>query len=250
MPKRGRIFIGTSGWAYKHWEDIFFPRGLPERKKLEYLAGHFNTVEVNYSFYRLPQIKTFAEWKERTPPGFVFAVKASRYLTHVKRLKNAESSWQLFLGRAQGLGKKMGPVLLQFPPSFKFKQENFERIKIFLKCAKKAHKKIKLAFEFRDEPWNNDEVLKYFKKNNAAFVMADSPSFRLHETVSANFIYIRMHGGESLYSSKYSRKELKDLARKVKIWSGRGLDVFVYFNNDARGYAIENARELMGFLGK
>lgn len=245
--KKGEIHIGTSGWIYEHWIGVFYPRGMPEREKLEFFAQHFDTVEINFSFYKLPNVKTFEHWREITPRGFIFSVKASRYITHVKRLKDVRSSWLAFLGRAQKLGNKLGPILLQFPQTFKFSKDNFQRLIKFLTLKKNLD--FKLAFEFRDSSWQVQEVFKLLKKHDAAFVLADSPGARFQEIITAPFVYVRMHGGKKMSGSKYPEKELQDLARKIREWSRKGIGSYVYFNNDVRGFAIENARDLISFIG-
>src|SRR3989344_1483554 len=244
--KKGKIHIGTSGWIYEHWIGVFYPKGMPERKRLEFLAQHFDTVEINYSFYKLPAIKTLERWKEVTPRKFTFSVKASRYITHIKRLDNVRDAWLAFLRRAQKLEKKLGPILLQFPPTFKFNKENAGRLERFL--ALKANRDLKLAFEFRDISWQNQEIFGLFRKNNAAFVSADSPRVHFKETVTADFAYVRMHGGEKMSGLKYSKTELKALADKIKTWSLTGIDSYVYFNNDVGGYSVENARDLVFYM--
>ncbi|MBZ9577445.1 DUF72 domain-containing protein [Patescibacteria group bacterium] len=246
---KGKIYIGTSGWVYRHWENIFYPESLSSKDKLKYFSQHLKTTEVNYSFYRLPRPSTYQNWYSQTPGDFLFTVKASRFITHIKRLKDVKEPWKIFIKNALNLKEKLGPILFQFPPSFKATEENIKRLEEFLKFIRKNNKKLRFAFEFRHKTWCEEKIYKLLKKHRVAWVIADSPSFPRAEKITADFVYIRMHGSKVLFSSKYTKKELKDLAEKIKKWK-RNKDVFVYFNNDAHGHAIENAKTLRGFLGK
>jgi len=249
---KGKVYIGTSGWVYPYWENIFYPEDLPSKDKLKYFSQHFKTAEVNYSFYRLPKPSTYQNWYSQTPGDFLFTVKASRFITHIKRLKDVKEPRKIFIKNALNLKEKLGLVLFQFPPFFKATEENIKRLEEFLKYSHKlpaTNHQLKLAFEFRHKTWCEEKIYKLLKKNRVAWVIADSPSFPKAEKVTADFVYIRMHGSKVLFSSKYTKKELKDLAEKIKKWS-KNKDIFVYFNNDAYGHAIENARTLRGFLGK
>jgi len=238
-----RLFIGTSGFSYSHWEnDIFYPKGLAKTKQLEYLAKHFNTVELNNPFYRLPEDKTFLNWQKRTPQEFVFAVKVSRFITHIKKLNQCKAPWKTFLKRASYLGLKLGPFLFQFPPSWK---ENIKRFKDFAEIIEKSNSKFKFVFEFRHPSWFCPEIYQFFRKyKNFSLCLVDSPHWPTAEEITGNFIYIRMHGGKILYSSDYSEKELKRLANRIKKYLKQGLDVYCYFNNDACGFAVKNAKRL------
>lgn len=245
--EKGKIYIGTSGWDYGHWTGVFYPEKISGKEKLEFFSRHFDTVEINYSFYRLPAAETFENWKNKTPDGFIFSVKASRYITHIKRLSDVRGAWTGFLDRARKLEKKLGPILLQFPRTFGYNQENFGRLERFLSFKGKGN--LKLAFEFRDHSWQNREVFKSLGKNNSAFVLSDSPRAPIGGVITAGFVYVRMHGGKELYGSKYSKKELMGFAEKIRKWSAAGLDSYIYFNNDASGYAVENAKDLAAYSG-
>ena len=256
-----RIYIGTSGWAYIHWKKTFYPRGLSPSNFLEFYSRQFNTTEINYSFYHLPKPTTFQKWHQQTPKGFVFSVKASRFITHIKRLKNVEEAWSQFIENALNLKEKLGPILFQFPPSFKADRENIQRLKEFLKLLANhslptthyslstTHYPLKYAFEFRHKTWIDKKVFDLLKKYNAAWVIADSSCYPKSETTTADFVYIRMHGPGALFASKYSKQDLKKLAQKIAEYKKQGKDVFVYFNNDFYGYAIDNAKELMNLVG-
>ena len=246
MRKRqGKLYIGTSGWVYAHWDGIFYPRDLSAKDKLKYFSQHFKTAEINYSFYHLPRLTTYQNWYKQTPRGFLLAVKASRFITHIKRLKGVRGPWKIFLKNALNLKEKLGPILFQFPANFKATPENTKRLEEFLKLITKN--KLRYAFEFRHQSWCDEKIYKLLKKYNAVWVMADSPSYPKVEEVTANFVYVRMHGSKVLFSSNYTKKELSSLAQEVKKWLKQGLDVYIYFNNDAMGYAIKNAKELLKF---
>lgn len=243
---KGKIYIGTSGWVYNDWIGIFYPEDVPSKERLRFFSQRFRTAEVNYSFYHLPKPKTYENWYNQTPEKFVFAVKASRFITHIKRLREAKTAWTKFLENALHLKEKLGPILFQFPPSFRATGENVMSLEEFLKDMDK--KNIRSAFEFRHESWCEDKVYEILKKNKVAWVIADSPRYPKAEVVTSDFVYIRMHGAEKLFSSKYSVEEIEDLAGKIKIWYSKGLDIYTYFNNDYHGYAIENATELLDLL--
>jgi len=239
MRKPSKLFIGTSGWVYSDWEGIFYPEDLPSKDKLKYFSQHFKTAEINYSFYHLPRPSTYQNWYNQTPEDFLFAVKASRFITHIKRLNGVKEAWQQFLENALNLKEKLGPILFQFPPSFR---ADLKRLEAFLKILAKNYQ---YAFEFRHKSWCDETAYQLLKKYNAAWVIADSPSYPKAEVVTADFVYIRMHGSKVLFSSKYTKKELSSLAQKIKKWLKQSLDVYCYFNNDFHGYAIENAKELL-----
>jgi len=254
MEKLGKLYIGTSGWVYGHWEGIFYPKDLPSKDKLKYFSQHFKTAEINYSFYHLPRPATYQKWYSQTPADFIFAVKASKFITHIKRLKGVKTAWRTFLENALNLKEKLGPILFQFPPSFKATEENIKRLEKFLslitthQLINSSTHQLKFAFEFRHKSWCDKKIYNLLKKYKVAWVIADSPRYPKAEVVTCDFVYIRMHGSKILFFSKYTKKELKELGDKIKKWLKQNLDVYCYFNNDAYGYAIENARELLKFL--
>jgi len=246
LKEMAKLFIGTSGFSYSHWEDgVFYPRDLPRAKQLEYFTKHFDTVELNNSFYRLPQAETFLNWQKRTSPGFIFAVKVSRFITHIKKLNQCRAPWLIFLKRALNLGPKLGPFLFQFPPNWK---ENLNRLKDFVKIIERNNSKLRFAFEFRHSSWFIPEVYQFFRKyKNLSFCLIDSPYWPTAGEITGDFVYIRMHGGKILYGSNYSKKELKQLADRIKKYLKQGLDIYCYFNNDASGFAVKNAKQLLKF---
>lgn len=236
--KSGKLYIGTSGWSYEHWRGIFYPEGLPQKKWLEYYAENFETVEINSSFYRLPRRETFESWCSKTPPGFIFAVKASRYLTHVKKLKGVEEGLNKFLENARGLNEKLGPILFQFPANW---HANIERLNDFIRLLPGG---LRYAFEFRHESWLDDPVYEILKSKDAAISIADSPDWPTTYEITAPFTFIRMHGGRELYASEYSVPELSQWAQTIKRFLDKKIDVYIYFNNDAHAYAVKNAVQL------
>jgi len=248
-----KIFIGTSGWVYSDWIGIFYPPDLPARERLRYYSQHFKTTEINYSFYRLPRPSTYQQWYSQTSVDFIFAVKASRFITHIKRLKGVEKFWKQFIENTSFLKEKLGPVLFQFPPSFKADKTNIKQLANFLKYIGKNpllnSPNLRYAFEFRNNSWCDKKIYDLLKKHNAGWVISDSPSFPKVEVVTSDFIYIRMHGSKILFASRYSNDELDILSQKIKNWQ-KNCDIFVYFNNDFSGYAIKNAKYLIDKLSK
>lgn len=237
------FFVGTSGFSYEHWRDVFYPTNLSASKFLAYYAQTFSTVELNVSFYRLPAASTFKKWAEQTPDNFIFAVKASRYLTHVRRLKDCQEPWQRFYERALNLGNKLGPVLFQFPATF---TKDLLRLENFLKLLPPGE----FTFEFRDASWFCPEVYQLLKNAQAGLCFADSAIWPSAEEITAKFVFLRFHGGRELYASRYSLAELKPWASKIKNWLNQGLKVYAYFNNDAYGFAVQNALELKSLVEK
>ena len=251
MQKKGKLYIGTSGWVYSSWEGIFYPQDLKFQDKLRFFSENFKTTEVNYSFYHLPRPSTYQKWYAETPLDFVFAVKASRFITHIKRLKGVRDAWKVFLDNALNLKEKLGPILFQFPPSFKATSESIDRLEKFLRYISKFHHQalqglsLSFAFEFRHQSWCDEKIYNLLKQYRVAWVIADSSRYPKSEVVTANFVYLRMHGPGALFASKYTKKELEILASKIKKWLEKNKSVYCYFNNDFSGYAVENARMLL-----
>jgi uncharacterized protein YecE (DUF72 family) len=237
-----QIHIGTSGWHYKHWIGTYYPADAKDAEQLGYYLKDFATVELNNSFYRLPGKKTFEIWKKAVPAGFVFAVKASRFITHNKKLKDPETTLPRFFEQVKGLGKKLGPVLFQLPPSWKL---NEERLAGFLAA---LPKKIRYVFEFRNHTWYTDEVYALLRKYNCAFCIYELEHHQSPVVETADFIYVRLHGPGDKYQGSYSKSALKQRAKQCKEWA-RTKDVFVYFDNDQKGYAAFNALQLLEILG-
>lgn len=235
------IHIGTSGFSYDHWSDgVFYPPKLAKGKWLSYYAERFSCVELNVTFYRLPRPATYVTWYKHTPKGFQFILKGSRYITHIKRLKDTKDSLKIFFDQAKGLKKKFTVALWQLPPSM---HRDIERLEGFLKHLKR-YKRVRHAFEFRHASWWSDEIFDLLKENGMAFCHADYVK-KVPENIPDDmpFHYVRFHGiGAARYSGNYSRKMLRKWAEKCREWKRK--DVYLFFNNDAEGYAVKNAREL------
>lgn len=238
--RRG-TYIGTSGWNYPHWKEVFYPFDLTAKNWLTFYAQTFPAVELNYSFYRLPKEETYAKWYKLTPPGFIFSLKASRFITHIKRLKDCQGALDIFLKNAETLGEKKGPIFFQLPPSFK---KDLDRLVAFCESLPAEGR---FAFEFRHPSWFDEEVYQFLRKRNLALIFSDTPRYPYIEEVTADFIYLRLHGHEKLYASKYTDVQLKEYAKKVKNWQ-KIRAVYVFFDNDFSGYAVENAQELLKLL--
>ncbi len=238
---KGKIYIGTSGYSYDAWKGDFYPKELNKEKWLSFYSERFNSLEINNSFYRLPTRETFEKWAAETPEKFIFSVKASRYITHMKKLKDPQQPLKNFTGSASGLGGKMGPVLFQLPGNLK---KDKGKLTNFLKTAKG----IKSVFEFRQPSWFGDDVYEILKEFKAGIVISSGPGFPYYEKVFGGICYIRLHGKEKLYHSSYSDSELKDFAAIAEDCRKKGIDTYIYFNNDALGHAFRNADTLARML--
>jgi len=241
-----QLRIGCSGWNYAHWRNgVFYPPRCPAREWLEYYARHFDTVEVNTTFYRLPREQAVARWVEATPEGFTFAVKVSRFVTHVKRLRDVGEHLPLLYERIRPLvdSPKLGPLLWQLPPTFAFDPGRLAD------ALEHTHDGRRHAFEFRHASWFRDETYTLLREHDAALVIADRPevhAFQAHE-LTADFTFVRFHSGTRGRNGNYSHSELDEWAERLAAWA-REVDVYAYFNNDWEGYAVENARYLQGRL--
>lgn len=241
MDKSIQIRIGTSGWTYKHWKGCFYPVEWPSTKWLEYYAKYFDTVELNATFYRLPKPATFENWKARTPDHFLWSVKGSKFITHTKRLNNPTESLNRFYDSTNGLGEKLGIILFQLPPSLSFD------VKVFEHFCRSLNTQVRHAIEIRHQSWLNNNAFALLKEFNIALCMADTAGrYPSCEAITADFVYIRLHGSKKLYASKYSDEELQTWAEKIHTWNK---DVFIYFDNDFEGHAVTNARRLKEILG-
>jgi uncharacterized protein YecE (DUF72 family) len=237
------IFIGTSGWVYKEWANDFY-HGLKPQEHFQFYATQFPTVEINATFYRLPNLKTVHGWRENAPENFIFAVKGSRYITHIKRLNNLERSVGNFIRRIQPLKEKLGPLLWQLPPNFK---PDFPRLEKFLK---RLPEEFSHAVEFRHPDWMADETFELLRKYNAAFVSVSSLRMPMNFSVTADFIYIRFHGLAGGPYHDYARKEMVPWTRHIRKQAATGKKVFAYFNNDLNVRAPNNAKRLMEMCGR
>lgn len=245
--RRGRLFAGTSGYVYRHWRERFYPRELPSRAWLDYYARHFATVELNAPFYRLPTAATFRRWRAQAPAGFVFAVKASRYLTHVKRLKDPDAPLRLFLRRARHLGPALGPVLFQLPGQFHL---NLERLDGLLAALGRQRlvRPLRAVLEVRHPSWLVPPVFERLRRAGVALCLSDWREAPVADVLTAGFVYIRRHGPAKRYGSRYSDAALEADAARIRGWLAAGRDVHVYFNNDDRANAVANARTLLELI--
>jgi uncharacterized protein YecE (DUF72 family) len=233
-----QVYIGTSGWHYKHWVGTFYPAGLKPKDFTDYYLRFFSTVEINNSFYKLPSRDTFANWRASVPDNFVFAVKGSRYITHMKKLKDPQESIQRFFENVNALEEKLGPILFQLPPSWKV---NEERLAAFLAALPPYYR---YTFEFRDQSWYTPGVLELLRRYKAAFCIYDLDYHLSPLEVTADFVYVRLHGPGAKYAGSYSEEALTDWAEKCVAWQRQGLDVYVYFDNDLDSHAAFNAKRL------
>jgi uncharacterized protein YecE (DUF72 family) len=232
--------IGCSGWNYAHWRNgVFYPPRLASREWLAYYAQHFDTVEVNTSFYRLPRESSVERWVAESPPDFTFSVKVSRYITHIKRLRDVPEHLSLLYERIRPLlrSEKLGPLLWQLPPTF---QADLDRLATALEQLPRGERH---AFEFRHPSWFTEETYTLLREHNVPLAIGDRPevhAFQAHE-LTADFTFVRFHAGTRGRNGNYSHRELDEWAERLRRWNEEA-DVFAYFNNDWEGYAIENAR--------
>lgn len=233
--------IGTSGFHYKHWKGIYYPEKLPAARWLGHYAADFDTVELNNTFYRLPSEEQFDAWRAAAPDDFCFAVKFSRYGSHMMKLKNAADTIGRFIARAERLGKHLGPILVQLPPKWDI---NADRLNGFLEA---APRRLRWAFEFRDARWLNDEVYAALSRHGAALCIHDMIADHPRE-ITADWVYLRFHGGR--YDGNYDAAQLNALARQIASYLDSALDVYVYFNNDLHGHAVKNAADLKVLLSR
>lgn len=235
------IHIGTSGWNYDHWRGIFYPESCPKTKWLDFYAGRFDTVEVNATFYRLPKSSTFENWRLRTPDTFVWSVKASRYVTHILRLNNPIDALKRFFDGVGFLREKCGPILFQLPPSLIFDARIAD---LFFQCIQDYE--YRFVLEVRHASWLDGEALALMSRYNWALCLSDTAGrYPYSETQTASFMYVRLHGSRQLYASNYTEEELQTWAEKIRSWKR---ETYVYFDNDACGYAATNAQRLKEIL--
>jgi uncharacterized protein YecE (DUF72 family) len=244
--REGAHHVGCSGWNYAHWRDgVFYPPRCPARLWLEFYARHFDTVEVNATFYRLPTVKAVQGWVDQTPDNFVFAVKGSRYLTHIKRLTDLEGGLARFYERIEPLVRspKLGPVLWQLPPTFRRDDERLARALERLPSGRHC-------FEFRHPSWFADDVMRLLREEDVALVIGDRPQvhgFQTHE-LTTDWTFVRFHAGTRGRRGNYSETELREWAARISSWPVE--ETFLYFNNDWEGFAPRNATRLRELLGR
>jgi uncharacterized protein YecE (DUF72 family) len=231
------VRIGTSGWEYRHWKGRFYPRDLPRDRWLEHYADAFDTVELNNSFYRLPDADQFARWRERVRSDFRFAVKASRYLTHIKRLREPREPLERLWTRARHLGSRLGPMLYQLPPRWR---PDIERLRGFLDAVPDAAQ----AIEFRDRRWYGEATLRLLRESGVTLCLHDMPGSSTAPRPVGPLVYVRFHGSGAKYGGSYSSQRLTAWADRIAAWAADGLPVWAYFNNDAGGHALRDADRL------
>lgn len=236
------IHIGTSGWHYPHWRGPFYPPDISSDQMLTFYTEHFRAVELNNSFYQLPEEQTLQAWRDAAPPGFLFTVKASRYITHMKKLKDPEQPVGRFLDRISVLRGRLGPVLFQLPPNWRC---NSERLKQFLTALPQDNR---YAFEFRDPSWHDDLVYQALEQAGAAFCIYDLAGRQSPKAVTTDFIYVRLHGPGEAYEGSYSSQVLAGWAGAFSAWARQGKDIFCFFDNDQKGFAPANASALQEML--
>jgi uncharacterized protein YecE (DUF72 family) len=251
----GKCYIGTSGWSYRHWaQGRFYPRGMKPGEWLAFFAQQFSTVEINSSFYRLPKPGMFARWRGVTPTRFRFAVKLWRWITHLKKLKDCETELANFFAVAGELGPKFGPLLVQLPPSL---GKDAARLDDFLTqlhtvsrlaTQKRARRRL-VTVEFRNPEWLCDEVYRLLTRHRAAVCLADLPRCPIVEPNEAPFVYLRRHGPRGAYRGCYAPEHIAADAARTRAWLAAGKDVYVYYNNDIGGHAVDNARQLTAAVG-
>jgi uncharacterized protein YecE (DUF72 family) len=239
-----KIYIGTSGWMYKSWANSFYPKSYPAKRHLEFYMSQFSTVEINASFYRLPEETALTAWRKSAPLGFLYAVKGSRAVTHFKRLKPGAKSLPILLNRCRLLGARLGPILWQLPPNF---TKNTQRLAQF---AKSLPRRYAHAIEFRHPSWLDDEVEAVLKRHRIANVAVSSQAMPMNFKPTANFVYVRFHGLKGGAAHDYTESELEPWAEHLRRSARQGLKGFAYFNNDVNTRAPLNAQRLIEMVGK
>ncbi len=238
------IRIGTSGWYYDHWRGPFYPEELPKNRWFEYYARHFDTVEVNNTFYHLPKDKTMRDWHDKAPSGFLYAVKASRYITHVKKLNDPEDSLERFFVLANLLKRRLGPILYQLPPSL---HKDLSRLSAFITALPKRHHAV---FEFRHASWYDQETFDLLEGRQVGFCIHDMEGKESPRIVTGDRLYVRLHGTSGRYAGKYTDSMLSEWADWLRAQADSVSAIYAYFNNDIDGHAIENARTLRKLLSR
>jgi uncharacterized protein YecE (DUF72 family) len=239
---RGAIHVGCSGWVYKHWRGILYAEGLPQKRWFERYSEEFDTVEINNSFYRLPSGDTFEKWRKQAPPGFCYAVKANRFLTQAKKLKECEEPLERMMGAVRNLGDRLGPMLYQLPPSLKI---NLERLESFLRIVPKD---VTNVFEFREKSWYVPDTYALLERYGASFCIHDMPGSASERVAVGPIAYVRFHGGEGKYWGRYSDEGLLSWTDWILDQARQGRAVWCYFNNDIHGHAIHDAQTLKSMV--
>ena len=235
-------YIGTSGWSYDHWVGPFYPEGLQDGDRLAHYAEQLGCAEINNSFYNLPSEQTLDRWRETVPKAFRFAVKASRYITHMKKLKDPDAGLGNFLPRIERLGDRLGPILFQLPPNWHF---NAERLEQFLTALPRGHR---YTLELRDRSWINDDALALLSDHDVAFCIYELDGFLSPQALTTDFVYVRLHGPDGAYKGSYDDDSLNGWAEQIRTWRDDGRDCWCFFDNDEAGHAVRNALSLKRLL--
>lgn len=244
MQPDPHIHVGTSGWHYKHWKGPFYPPDMRPDGMFAFYRRRFRSVELNTSFYHLPSPQALAAWREAAPPGFVFAVKGSRFITHMKKLKDPGPTLAVFLERARILQAHLGPILFQLPPRWAL---NLERLRDLLQVFPAD---LRCAFELRDPSWFAEPVYRLLEAHRAAFCIYHIAGRLAPERVTTDLVYIRLHGPDGAYAGSYDDATLAGWAERIAAWAAEGRTVHCYFDNDQAGYAAHDALRLQALLAK
>lgn len=246
--KKGMVYIGTSGWSYPHWaKGVFYPKSVPTQNWLKYYASIFNAVEVNSTFYRLPNPSLLQRWSSITPPDFIFSIKIWRRISHDLRLKNVQKEIQDFYPSVLPLQEKTKVFLLQTPPSF---IPDINLLNEFFFAWMEVFKNTLLAVELRNKKCFKEEVFDVMRKHNISLCLEDYKGCGIDDVMTADWLYIRRHGPTGRYQGEYTHQQLKIEAEKIKQYLKLGKDVFIFFNNDFDGYAPKNAKQLMDLIDR
>jgi uncharacterized protein YecE (DUF72 family) len=236
------IHIGTSGWHYKHWVGTFYPPRTPASKMFAFYCARFDTVELNNTFYSLPKPAGLENWRESSPENFCFAAKGSRFITHMKKLKDPEMALAKYFDAIERLHEKLGPILFQLPPGWNF---DADRLAIFLNALPRHHR---YAFEFRNQTWDNPQAYEMLARHNAAYCIFDLAGYQSPMQVTSDITYVRLHGPGGKYQGSYSDEALTRWAKHIQTWSRTLKAIYVYFDNDDSGFAAHNALRLKELL--
>lgn len=235
------VWVGTSGWSYAHWDTVFYPKEAPANQHLKFYSDFFNTVEINTTFYHLPLPQTVKNWYKQVPPAFLFSIKASRYITHTKRLLDSADALKNFYTNIKYLKEKTGPILFQLPPSFAL---NLQRLEDFIALLDSQYA---YTFEFRHPTWYTQKVYSLLKSHNIALCVTDLNGTLSPVKMTADFAYVRLHGPKAAYRGRYSEEKLLEWKKQIQIWSKKG-QVFLYFDNDEKSYAVKDGLALKDLL--
>jgi uncharacterized protein YecE (DUF72 family) len=242
LQQARKIKIGTSGWHYQHWREVFYEKELKKEEWLCFYACHLHTVEINNSFYQLPEVQTLRAWKNSVPDDFIFSVKASRYITHMKKLKKPREALRTFMHRIEILENKLGAVIFQLPPFWKC---NYDRLAAFLKLLSSD---FRYAFEFRHVSWWNEKVYELLSRYNIAFCIFELNRQLSPKKRTADFVYVRLHGPGAAYQGSYDTQTLAGWAGTFSAFSRDDRQIYCYFDNDQKGFAIQNALQLQSMI--